>query len=159
MDAEPRPLVDDRVNIPDDTLLYRRVPWDLVGGKAKCPLGESPSLSGNAFRDWSAELARSRGYAGPCMSVGVGTMLNDPQQMLGEERQGYGVAVVRAGDMRTLTRRNGTTQEPQGIMLSPTDAEPWHGVVFCLDGSRRKDPVCAAISDHAAWVIPLLNDD
>jgi hypothetical protein len=159
MDREPRQLIDDRDNIPDSTPIYRRVSWELVGGRARCAQGETAALSKNAFRDWPADWALRAGYARPCMSVAIGTVLADPREMLGD-RRGFGVVVLTAGELRNLTRRDGTTPEPQGVMLSPTETEPWHGVVFCLDcDKQRGNPACAAISDLARWVIPLVNDD
>lgn len=158
MDQELRQLVDDPEHVPDETLLYRRIGWNHLGGKDKCPRGQEATPSGNAFRDWKLADAQAAGFAGPCMSVGVGTLLQDPVQQMLSNWQGYGLAAVEAGALRRLMRRNGTP-EPQGIMLSPTDNEPWHGVVFCSNGSKKGDAVSIAISDAAFWVVPLLNDD
>ncbi len=152
------PFVDDREGIPDDTLLYRRINWNYVGGMDRYPPGETPELSGNCFRDYPEDKARDLGYAGRCMSVGVGTIIQSkgllPEVML-EGYEGYGLAVVRAGDLRTLHRFNGTAC-PQGVMPRPTPSEPWHAVVFDTLGPRRPDAVCEAIADVAEWHVPLV---
>lgn len=152
-----RPLVDDQHQIPDEALLYRRIDWDMVGGRLKCPVGETPMLSGNCFSDRNAEWALKRGLAGACMSVGVGTVLRAkghlPSVVLGGKLK-YGLAVIRAGDLRNLKRKSGALC-PQGVMLYPTEDEPWHGVVFDMSG-RRSDAARSAIASAATWEIALI---
>lgn len=156
MTDSPDPFVDDRNGVPDDALLYRRVSWGSIGGR--CPPGQLAELSGNCFRDYPDAQARALGYPGPCMSVGVGTVLQarglQPEAML-VGHAGYGLAVVRAGDLRRLCRFDGTACE-QGVMLSPTDEEPWHGVVFDKSGSARSKAVAVAVQRKAEWHVPLI---
>ena len=151
-------LVDDRDAIPDDEVLFRRVSWQGIGGRERVPEGETARLTGNAFNDYSTEAAANRGYPGPCMSVAVRSILlaNDegPQTEL-EGHPDAGIAWIRAGDLRALTRRSGEPC-PQGIMLAPEAGRPWHAVVFDLSGTRRGNPVKDAVSGVAQWEIPLV---
>jgi hypothetical protein len=95
------------------------------------------------------------------MSVGVSTVLAEeglsPEKML-EGYPGYGLAYFSAGDVRRLTKADGTTPCPQGVMLAPTEAEPWHGVVFDLSGTRRGKAAKNAIARIATWLVPLINN-
>jgi hypothetical protein len=149
---------DDLVGVPDEAVLYRRVDWDKIGGKAKYPPGEIGKINSNCFTDYPAEKATDLGYPGPCMSVGVSTVLQDyehePSKML-EGFSDYGLACVTAGDLRKLTRGDGEPR-PQGIMLSPTDDEPWHGVVFDLIDLQRSNATRKAVARIAAWEIALI---
>jgi hypothetical protein len=159
MNPKIRVFEDDRANIPDEVILYRRVDWDKIGGRDRCPRGQSGKLNGNSFTDYPADKAWSMGYPGPCMSVGVGTVLEsygyEPIKLL-EGFDNYGLARIAAGELRKLTRINGDSC-PQGIMLVPTKTEPWHGVVFDLLERPRIKPVCKVISQIALWEIPLIN--
>jgi hypothetical protein len=150
---------DDLTRIPNEAILYRRVDWDKIGGRDSCPAGHAGQLNGNSFRDYQRDKALSMGYPGPCMSVGVSTVLEsygyDPTKLL-EGFDDYGLARIAAGDLRKLTRINGDPC-PQGIMLAATEDEPWHGVVFDLAEQPRIKPVCKAISQIATWEIPLIN--
>ncbi len=140
-------LIDDKQGIPDDLILYRRVDWDRIGGRPKCPPGEVARLSGNAFTDYKEDVARELGYEGPCMSVALGRVLEAfgfPSSKVIEEYEGYGLARVRVGDLRQLTRFDGSPC-PQGVMASPTEKEPWHCVVFDYEAGQRKRAVCSAI--------------
>jgi hypothetical protein len=159
MEPRVRAFEDDLVRIPDEVILYRRIDWDKIGGRDSCPLGQAGKLNGNSFRDYPADKALTMGYPGPCMSVGVGSVLisngRESTELL-EGFDGYGLARIVAGDLRKLARVNGD-QCPQGIMLAPTDTEPWHGIVFDLLERPRTRPVCKAISQVATWEIPLVN--
>lgn len=69
----------------------------------------------------------------------------------------YGLASIRVGLLRKLVRVNGDPC-PQGVMLAPTDAEPWHAVVFDLahPDRCRGDATCKAIARAAEWCVPLV---
>jgi hypothetical protein len=159
MNGELTLLADDPVGVPDDATLYRRVDWDRIGGRAKYGAGEVGRLNPNAFTDYDAVRAAGYGYAGPCMSVGTSTVLDAlgkrPSVLL-EGFPDYGLARVRAGDLRRLVRLDGTAC-PQGIMLAPTQAEPWHAVIFDLAGGKRTNAVAKAIVRIAEWEIELIN--
>lgn len=152
-------FADDPQGVPDDAFVYRRVDWDRIGGRAACPPGEVARLSGNAFADYPDERARAMGYPGACMSVGIALVLQarglGSEQMI-ENYEGYGVARIRVGDLRRLTRSTGEPC-PQGVMAWPTSSEPWHGIVFEPGGGARKRAVKDAIARIAAWEIPLVN--
>jgi hypothetical protein len=151
---------DDPEAVPDTAMLYRRVAWDKIGGRSRCPLGEVGRLNANCFTDWPPDAAAEAGFLRPCMSVGVSTVLErlgySPEKML-EDYPDYGLACVTAGVLRSLTKADGITPCPQGIMLAPTEKEPWHGVVFDLTSERRSGAAKSAIVAAAKWVIPLLN--
>jgi hypothetical protein len=153
-------FADDQVGVPDEALLYRRVDWDKIGGRSRCPVGETGKINGNCFTDYPLDRATAMGYPGPCMSVGVDVVLKEHGQKaakLLEKCEGYGLACVTAGDLRRLTRPDGSPC-PQGVMLSPTEVEPWHGVVFDITDGQRKTSVCKAIARIAKWAIPLVNE-
>ena len=148
----------DSGSIADDVLLYRRVDWDKVGGPNKTPHGREARLNSNCFTDYPAAKAMELGFPGPCMSVGLSTVLDElglePSAMLSGYPD-YGLAVVRAGDLRALKKGNGE-DGPQGIMRSPTDAEPWHCIVFDVIERPRKEACKKAIARTATWCIPLI---
>jgi len=158
MTAELAELVDDLVGIPDDTVVYRRVDWDRVGGISRCLVGGTPSLNGNCFADYPVSKAREYGLADACTSVAVGAALNASgihTSSLLDQYPGYGLARLRVAELRVLKRGNGTAC-PQGIMLFPTDDEPWHGVVFDITDRPRKGAVQKAIARIAEWEVPLV---
>lgn len=141
-------------------MLYRRVSWHQIGGRDACPPGQVAKLSKNAFSDYPAEKAHDYGFAGPCMSVGISTVLEKlglgPEAML-LGLSDFGVVGFTAGSVRELRRKNGDPC-PQGVMPGPTEAEPWHAVVFGPEGRQRSNAEKQAIADVAHWVIPLVND-
>jgi hypothetical protein len=151
---------DDRLAVPDAVILYRRVDWDKVGGRERCPGGESPRLTKNAFGDYSRDKAVELGYPGPCMSVAVSSIMLEQGQspadlLIGFE--GYGLAGIPAADLRGLERKSGNPC-PQGIMLAATPKEPWHAVVFSYNAGMRSDGDRQAIADKAFWEVPLINE-
>ena len=154
----PTLLIDDPNLLPEATV-YRRVGWNHVGGVDRFEPGEKPSLSSNMFKDYPAARAEEYGFAGPCMSVGLGYLIEEhgktpAEAMLGNPHQGYGLVACTVGDLRALQRLNGDAC-PQGIMPAPTDHEPWHAVVFDVTG-KRAESVSAAIAKIACWIVPLI---
>ncbi len=151
-------FVDDLVGVPDGAVLYRRISWGVIGGHKKCEPGQVARLSGNAFTDYPDDVARGLGYPGPCMSVAISTVLVahylTPAKVV-EDYPGYGVARLRAADLRALRRANGSAC-PQGLMLAPTAKEPWHCVVFDPQERPRKGAVQKAIARVAEWEYPLV---
>jgi hypothetical protein len=150
---------DDADAVPDEAILYRRIVWDKIGGRGKYPQGAAGHLNGNCFTDWSAEKADQEGLPGPCMSVGVSIVLDSLGYPAEKILDGYpecGLACITAGALRTLTKADGTPC-PQGIMLAPTEKEPWHGVVFDPSGGQRGRAARNAIATVADWIVPLVN--
>lgn len=64
-----------------------------------------------------------------------------------------GLVVVVAGALRNLAKGDGPC--PQGIMLAPTDEEPWHAVVFDLASAKRSGGAQKAIVKLAEVIVPL----
>ena len=147
-------LVDDPQAVPDNVVLYRRTTWDKIGGRPTSEGIESSKISANFFTDAPASEAARYGLARLCMSVGVSTVLgNRPERML-EGYPGMGLVSAKAGALRSLTKGDGTPC-PQGIMLYPTEEEPWHAVVFDLTEDKRSAGAAKAIARLAAVVVPL----
>lgn len=151
-------FADDLAAVPDDAVLYRRVAWDRIGGQSNYEMGAAGRLNGNCFTDYPEERAREMGYPGRCMSVGVGPVLEEhgfgPEKML-ENYPDQGLAWALAADLRKLEKASGDPC-PQGIMLVPTDDEPWHGVVFDLSAGYKSTPVGKAIAKVSQWAVPLV---
>jgi len=152
-----RELVDDS-SVSDDDVVYRRADWDKIGGRTRTAPGQTAKISPNFFTDYPKEAAELHGYPDPCMSVGLHSMIQrlgyGPEVML-EEFPDYGLLMVHVGDLRQLMRGSGAPCA-QGVLASPTEDEPWHGVVFDLESRPRRDPAKKAIAKVACWVIPLI---
>src|SRR5258708_2074917 len=89
--------------IPGAALLYRRIPskwidWDTVDAEGH------PRITRGAFQDYTDAKARSMRYPGPCMSVGLGPVLEqhgrDPSFLLDGWGSDYGIASVRVAVLR-----------------------------------------------------------
>jgi hypothetical protein len=147
-------LQDDIVVIPDSARLFRRivpkfVKWVGVSDQDK------PPVPSQGFQDYPADIARENfGLPGSCMSVALAEVLSkhgfDASKVI-EDFPGYGIATFTAGAMRTLSGPAGVDWT-QGVMLNPTDAEPWHAVVFCNNGGRKTNGIQTAIRVVASWV-------
>jgi hypothetical protein len=147
-------LLDDPQGVPDNVVLYRRTTWDKIGGRPQSDGTESYKVSPNFFTDAPPSEAARYGLARVCMSVGVSTVVGDhPEQML-EAYPTMGLVSIRAGALRSLRKGDGTPC-PQGIMLYPTEEEPWHAVVFDLTEDKRSGGAAKAIARLAAVVVPL----
>ncbi len=148
-------LVDDRVSVPDDTVLYRRTSWDKIGGRRGEPGTAYTGITENFFTDAPAHEAARFGFDGLCMSVGVSLVLGaSPERMLADFPE-MGLVSVTAGALRSLCKCDGK-ECPQGIMLYPTAAEPWHAVVFDLSEDKRSRGACKAIMKLSQMVVPLI---
>lgn len=152
-------LIDDPDGVPDSSILYRRVGWEMVGGRNRYAPGAKLELRENHFTDYSEEAARNLGYPRRCMSVGVDHVLRQHDQLPEKMLEGcphLGLVAILAGDLRNLVRLDGTAC-PQGVMLAPTKDEPWHTVVFDLSDPTRKKSAARSIASKATWVVPLVN--
>jgi hypothetical protein len=150
-------LVDDK-DIPNDAVVLRRVNWNQGGGIDKYSPGQTFNITANCFRDQTMEGAVRAGLARPCMSVGVDYILHQHGLAVArmvEDFEGFGLVSFDVGSLRNLTTLSGV-RVPQGVMLCPTETEPWHAVVFDLTGSKRGNPACQAIANLAAWEVALV---
>lgn len=149
-------LVDDPGQIPDGTVLYRRVDWNKVGGRPSEPGTICRDLTPNFFTDAPPAVAARFDLERVCMSVGTSLYLGDHPGRMVENLPGMGVVSFLAGAVRNLV--DGTGQPiPQGVMLLPTREEPWHAVVFDLSKPKRSGGACKAIARVAHWAIPLVS--
>src|SRR5487761_177666 len=152
-------FADDLAAGSGDAIVYRRIAWDRIGGRERCPVGCVAKLRPNAFSDYPEDSAREQGFPGRCMSMGVGAVLErlgfPPEKML-ERYPDEGLACVLAADLRKLTKGDDTPC-PQGLMLAATDDEPWHGIVFDLTVGYKTEAAKAAIARICRWVVPLIN--
>jgi len=119
------------------------------------PDGVIPSMPSQGFQDYPAQKAiEEYGLPGACMSVGLESVLAenelDHTAML-KGYEGYGVAAFSAGAARNLAGPKGEDWR-QGIMPDPTDEEPWHAVVFRLEGSKTRG-IQNALAQISEWVI------
>jgi hypothetical protein len=149
-------LDDDKV--ADSDLVYRRASWTKIGGRSKTPTGQVAKISANFFSDYPEAVAKEHGYDGPCMSIGLHSVLVscgfEPSAML-EKFPEFGLLVASVGDLRRLKKHDGESC-PQGVLASRTDEEPWHGVVFDMADRPRRDPTRKAIAKVFSWEIPLV---
>lgn len=88
------------------------------------------------------------------MSVGVSTLLGEDPELMLEGHPDMGLVSVAAGELRNL-KKGDKTPCPQGIMLYPTQDEPWHAVVFDVNEHKRSAGAAKAIARVAAVVVPL----
>lgn len=164
MGDELKALVTDPA-VDGEAVLYRRAVWSQIGGRDKVAAGEVAPISKNFFSDRSASVAQEYGLAGPCMSIGLASKLDemglDVSAMLRSELLGgfdaseFGVLAFKAADLRQL-QRGDKEPRPQGIMLAPMPNEPWHGVVFDLTDQERATATRRAMAKIAYWAIPLI---
>lgn len=141
------PAFVDQDDISDDELLYRRIPpqwidWETLDDEGR------PRMMRAAFQDYKTEKAREMGLPGPCMSIGLHSILiahrGEPLDLLERWGMHYGIASLPAGAVRA----NGD----QGVMRWPTPEEPWHGVVFTKVGSKRTGGMENTLARAASWV-------
>lgn len=148
-------LIDDRLTVPDDVVLYRRTSWDKIGGRRGEPGSAFTGVTANFFTDAPAQEAARYGFNRVCMSVGTSLILGDEPEKMLANHPGMGLVSVTAGALRSLSRGDGKPC-PQGIMPYPTDAEPWHAVVFDLLDEKRSTAACKAIARISQTVVPLI---
>jgi len=141
------PYSDD-ATIEDDDVLYRRIKLPDWVRSNELGSGGRPQIRSIAFQDFTDAMASKWGLPAPAMSVGLGSVITangrDASVMI-EHHEGYGVASLRARDVR---------QFDQGIQRYPTDSEPWHAIVFCLNRKSKNDPMKDRLAERAVWVIP-----
>lgn len=147
-------FVDDRDTVPDTVRLFRRITPKFINWEA-VPDGAVPPVPSQGFQDYPAQKAiEEYGLPGACMSVGVESVLTgndlDPAAMI-KGYEGYGVAVFSAGAARNLAGPKGEDWR-QGIMPDPTDEEPWHAVVFRIEGNKTRG-IQNALAQLSEWIV------
>ena len=68
----------------------------------------------------------------------------EPLQLLAGFREAYGLVAITAGEARAVY---------QGVMLRPTDGEPWHAIVFDKTTRRPAAQRYLAIAASARWIV------
>jgi len=131
-----------------------------IRGARAHPGGSRGKTVGNAFSDFSEEMAARWGYPAPCMSVHSALMLErnglTPPDVIADY-PGFGLAAIPVGALRRLKRKNGDDC-PHGVMWAPEENDPAHCVAFTLDTHQRRKPEREAISAIARWHIALRNE-
>src|SRR5712691_2924389 len=100
--AYSSPFTDQPDVIPGEQRLYRLIHPDWVDWEANAPDGSGPRIKRVAFQDYRADEALSHGYAAPCLSVALGSILQahnvDPVTLptVYGLPEGYGVAWITA---------------------------------------------------------------
>jgi hypothetical protein len=143
----PREFADD-LSIPHDAILLRRI-HPVLARKARVDERGLPILTTEMFQDASAQEAERRGLPGPCMSVGLDSSATTAEQMISGEYEGYGIAELPVSAVRNLGTPPGKWS--QGIMRDPTEAEPWHCVVFSKTTAKKTGGMQKALRDAARW--------
>lgn len=154
----------DSLDISDDDIVYRRARWVMLGGADSqkdgvdlYPVGSIAPISKNFFNDYPLQAAQDLGFEGPCMSVGLRSVLLDsdvePNEMLVEYPED-GLLRLSVGELRNLATASGKPT-PQGVMLAPTPKDPWHTVVFNLPAPPRSKQAKVAMAELSEWEIPL----
>ncbi|MGH9893857.1 MAG: hypothetical protein ACREA0_18105 [bacterium] len=139
------PFSDD-AQIADDDLLYRRISRLWIDWSPVKDSGQ-PRIRRAAFQDFKEAEAQARGLPGACMSVGVASVLQqngrEPMDLLEGWGEGYGLASLLVRDVRA---------RKQGVTMSPTPDEPWHGIVFSMEGPKRTGSMEKGLAEVARWV-------
>jgi hypothetical protein len=147
-------LLDEPKAVPDDEILYRRIPplflnWSQASNGV-------PLIPSQGFQDVPDEMARTEyGLPKACMSVDVHSILTEAGSkpidlLIGLDN--YGLARFQAGDARNLKTQSGEDWS-QGIMLDPLPDKPTHAVVFSLSGIKKSKGAQKALARAAEWEI------
>lgn len=123
---EPSSVYADDPAIADDAVLLRVVHPKWVEWEPE------PRLKSEAFQDYPGARLVEVGVPAVAMSV---ALLDDvlshgqpAEAALKRFGSDYGIASLTAGQVRACE---------QGILRWPTDQEPWHAMVFSLQGPKR----------------------
>jgi hypothetical protein len=130
---------NDDATIEEEELLYRRIKLPDWVRPNELDSDGRPRIRSVAFQDFTEALAFKWGLASVLAAHG-----RDASALI-EHRVGYGVAGLRASDVR---------QFQQGIQRHPTDNEPWHAIVFCLHRKSKNEPIKDRLAEKAVWILP-----
>lgn len=153
-----REFLDD-ASIADSDVLYRAVPPVLIDGCSSFS-GRDDEIPSRTWQDQKEDEAAKWGLM-PCASVAVARLLIDHgcemQSWLAKFfSSDHGVVETTAGEARQAT--SSTSQSvPQGVMLHPTDEQPWHAVIWSKRGVKRNKTEMKALVLTSRWVrLPIL---
>lgn len=143
----PRDAYKDDPTIGPDELIYRLIKTSFAVWKELNDEGY-PRLSKQGFQDYPESGLEAVGVPARAMSVGLGSALEelglDPSVMMALWGEDYGLAVLTASDVRACG---------QGIVRWPTTREPWHAMVFSLEGPQKNKAAQSNLAAAASWVL------
>jgi len=153
MSAALRDFIDDP-EVADDDVLLRAVSPELIDDTESF-LGRDDEIPSRAWQDQKEDEAAKWGLR-PCASVAVARLLSDhecPVDMWLEKvfRLTYGIIQTTAGDVRRAESPQGHAV-PQGVMLYPTQDQPWHAVVWSRRGAKRNKTEMKGLLLRSHWV-------
>ena len=143
------PFLDAIEEVPDIEWLFRRVFPDFIDWANRDADGR-PRVKSGAFQDYSDKRAAELGYEAPAMSVAVRSIVlaNDlqPSHLLSAYPGSYGLVAITAAEARAVM---------QGVMLRPTELEPWHAIVFDTTARKRRPMAQSELAICATnrWII------
>ena len=135
----------DDDGLANDAVLLRRIRPDWVRWDETGMAGQFPRITSQNFQDYSEEMAAHLGCPAPAMSVGLLAVLQTHGRVEADilvGYAGYGIASITVGDAR---------RESQGVKPWPTDAEPWHALVFSRTSRIRSVGVRSRLAGIAVW--------
>lgn len=152
MPASLREFIDEP-SLLGDEVLYRAVDPGYIDNWSSAP-ANLPGIPSRAWQDQKEEVAAGWGLR-PCASVAVASLLtthgsNVETWLEAFFRPSYGVIETTVGEMRSAKSMQGILV-PQGVMLHPTDEQPWHAVVWSLKGSKRSKGEMKALVFASRW--------
>lgn len=153
--TEYEPPFEDQQHLDGDLVVYRAVNpifFDWLTHEE----GRERPVDKRAFTAMSQSEAERLGYAGRAMSVGLLHVLNDhfddvetaiDEFLAMAEKLGWGVASLRASDVRAV-------DPPLGINEDPLSSQPWHALVFPLDRPNINKNMQSQLADCCTLVRP-----
>ena len=138
----PSSVYQDDSSIPDDAVLIRAIHPRWVEWEPAL------RLKSEAFQDYPPQRLPA-GVPAVAMSVALLSEIEQRDHTMGialaRFSQDYGLATITAKQAR---------DNEQGVTRWPTDEEPWHGMVFCLNGARRSNRHKRVLARCAVLVVP-----
>lgn len=137
----PCSVYKDDSSIADDVLLVRAISPLWVVWEETC------RLKSEAFQDYPERRLHVVDVPAVAMSVALLVVLEEHDRpieaALMRFSEDYGLATLTAGEARECG---------QGIVRWPTAEEPWHAMVFCLEGQKRTKRQRKCLSQRANLV-------
>lgn len=146
MAPDPSEVYSDDASVPDGELLFRMI---LASNTKFDEQGTALRAGTNAFQDYPESGLGEVGAPAVAVSVYLESALNDhsvePPDLVARWGSEYGIASITAGQARA---------EGQGIVRWPMDGHPEHGMIFCLEGSRKTSGQSKRLARASTIVIP-----